>query len=640
MIVKNEEELLKRWLESVSGLCDEIIVVDTGSTDRTVEVAEHYGATIGHFEWCDDFSAARNASIELATGDWIMWLDADDLLPAEYHNAIRNLLHQGKDKSYFFALDDRGYESVSCLQMRLFPNLPGVEFKMPIHEQVTISLAALGVEMVPVDVKVVHTGYTTVEVVAEKKERYLRIMEAWLQQHPEDYMVRSHVALTYHSTGRLQEAIDAYRSIVEESSCFDDCNWIVYTTSLLFLGRSYLKSGDLDRARDYMHRAEEVDPDYVLTRFSLTELYAERGEFHRALEYGEAALASGKQVTFFPIDDDEINYSTLSLCGRSAQALHDWSAAQSYYRRASLIPVARRSEALGSFAELRKAQGDADGAAGALEEAHAIDPDNPKHVFNLGMLSLEEGDLAGSTSRFERVLELTPDYGPALLNLGFIAKTQGEPDRAEALYRRVIAADSEGIEARANLGHLLFAHERPAEAVEQFEAVRLVDQTLLDINLGLLAARARSGIWDEELAQDVVRPFGFTQDISGDEIVISIVELGTLLYQDNQPKCAELAFESAIAASSISGATQAAAAAALAARRCLAELLCAAGDLWKAITQFEALLLSNPQDGEAFRRLGDCYAGLGVEEAARLCYGKSQEILPPTPGAGGSAHSA
>ena len=161
---------------------------------------------------------------------------------------------------------------------------------------------------------------------------------------------------------------------------------------------------------------------------------------------------------------------------------------------------------------------------------------------------------------------------------------------------------------------------------------------------GLVCGITYSGTGDvatsEELAQDVVRSFGFNQDISGDELVISIVELGTLLYEENQPKCAELAFESVIAASGISGATQVVAAAALAARRCLAELLYAAGDPWKAISQFEALLLSNPQDGEAFRQLGDCYADLGVEEAARLCYGKSQEILPSTPGGGGSAHSA
>ncbi|MFA6110695.1 MAG: glycosyltransferase, partial [Candidatus Latescibacterota bacterium] len=171
MIVRNEEARLARCLESARGAVDEIVVVDTGSTDRTVEIARGFGARLGHFPWCDDFAAARNASLNLATGDWILWLDADDLLPAEAHPRIRELIGQGRDRAYFFVLDDQGYENVSCLQLRLFPNLPGVRFEMPIHEQVTPSLARLGVRLVPTDLRVVHTGYATPEVVRAKKER-------------------------------------------------------------------------------------------------------------------------------------------------------------------------------------------------------------------------------------------------------------------------------------------------------------------------------------------------------------------------------------------------------------------------------------------------------------------------------------
>ena len=184
MIVRDEESRLPVCLESVSGLVDEIVVVDTGSHDATIQVAESFGARIGHFEWCDDFALARNASLELATGDWVMWLDADDVLPKEEHQKILSLVAEGRDRAYFFALDDDGYENVSCLQMRLFPNRPGVAFEMPIHEQITPSLIRLGVELKPTDIRVVHTGYTTPDVVRAKKDRYLRIMENWLQRSP------------------------------------------------------------------------------------------------------------------------------------------------------------------------------------------------------------------------------------------------------------------------------------------------------------------------------------------------------------------------------------------------------------------------------------------------------------------------
>jgi hypothetical protein len=84
MIVKNEERFLGQCLASVKEIADELIVIDTGSIDRTVEIAREHGAQVGHFEWCNDFAAARNASIALATGDWILFLDADEeLSPAE-----------------------------------------------------------------------------------------------------------------------------------------------------------------------------------------------------------------------------------------------------------------------------------------------------------------------------------------------------------------------------------------------------------------------------------------------------------------------------------------------------------------------------------------------------------------------------
>ena len=185
MIAKDEEARLARCLDSVQGLVDEIVVVDTGSSDATVEVARRYGAKLGYFEWCDDFSAARNASLELATGDWILWLDPDDVLPGEMHAKIRAAMRrgQGKKTAYSFVLDDQGYEPVTCFQMRLFPNLEGVEVTMPIHEQLTPSLARIGVRCEATDIRVEHTGYTTPEVVREKQERYLGIMERWLETH-------------------------------------------------------------------------------------------------------------------------------------------------------------------------------------------------------------------------------------------------------------------------------------------------------------------------------------------------------------------------------------------------------------------------------------------------------------------------
>ena len=622
MIVRDEESRLPACLESVGGLVDEIVVVDTGSTDDTVQVAKSFGARIGYFEWCDNFALARNASLELATGEWILWLDADDLLSSEDHVKIRRLLCEGRDKAYFFALDDHGYENVSCLQMRLFPNLPGVGFEMPIHEQITPSLIRLNVQLVTTDIRVVHTGYTTPEVVGQKKDRYLRIMEGWLEDHPEDYIVRSHVALTYHSTGRSEEAIEAYRAIVEDSDCLADRNFVVYTTSLLFMGRTLMREGRFEEALGWVQKALEMDPDYILTKLSLAEVYSRLEKFALALTYAGQVVEGDRQLTFFPIDYNEILYSARVIRAEAFFGLGNLNEAIFEYERAAETPTGRSTEALGGLSNLLKATGDTDRALAVLGDAIQRAPDNLQHRFNMGVLHLDRREFDEASTYFNQVLEQTPDYPPALLNLGYIAKSSGRLEEAESIYRRLAEADDAEIEARANLAHLLLDQDRFDEASTVFAAVLEKQSALLDINLGYLVTLAQMGGWQgfsdawalvlSQLKEVPRHPDDLESPTAAGS---TLAGLGAWLLERNQEKCAELAFAAAV---HLDGKNQQA-------RRCLGETLIREGQFWKAIDQFETILLSSPNDAAAFQRLGDCYHQLGVEEAAQLAYSKATE---------------
>lgn len=622
MIVRNEEARLGRCLESVRGVVDEIVVVDTGSEDTTVEVAKSYGARVGFFEWCDDFSAARNASLQMATGDWIMWLDADDILPPESHGPIRQRVEGARDRGYFFVLDDQGYEQISCLQLRLFPNRSGVQFEMPVHEQVAPSLTRLGLDLVQSEIRVQHTGYTTPEVVAAKKERYLGIMERWVAAHPADYMERSHVALTYYSTNRLAEAERAYRYILEETSCYVDRNWVIYTTALLFLGRTYMKMGRLDDALSYMQKAEAVDRDYILTQLSLAEVHAKLEVHDKVIQHARAVVESERQMTFFPIDYEEVTFSANLLMAQSQQALADWDAAAQSYRRAASTSVLRRSDALGGLFNMHKARGQLALARAALEEALEIAPNNADHLFNLGVLELERKEWAAAERFFGRSLELRPDFTLALLNLGFIAKSQGRLDEAELLYKRAIECDVDGIEARANLAHLYVDQERFSEAADLFESVREVDGDLLDIELGYLLSLVNLPNQDWPRCQSaLVQLKKLLGDWTAteadfmrtDSAALRMGELGALLLGRELTKCAERALSVAIA---LNGEL-------LDVRRLLAEVHFALGKHWAAIAQLEAVLTVEPTDTASFGRLGDCYAQLGVNEAAQMCYARA-----------------
>jgi glycosyltransferase involved in cell wall biosynthesis len=92
LIVRNEQELLPRCLDSVRGVVDEIILVDTGSTDNTIKIAETYGARIYHYVWSDDFAAARNVSLAQANCEWILVLDADEVLTESFCSHIKSFL--------------------------------------------------------------------------------------------------------------------------------------------------------------------------------------------------------------------------------------------------------------------------------------------------------------------------------------------------------------------------------------------------------------------------------------------------------------------------------------------------------------------------------------------------------------------
>jgi tetratricopeptide (TPR) repeat protein len=141
MIVKDEEEMLPRCLEAAAPVVDEIVVVDTGSTDRTMEIAREFGAKLIEHPWSGDFAEARNVSLDAATGDWILWLDADEVLVAEDAERLRELTGKVWREAFFLVetnftgeLGDGNAATHSAL--RVFRNRPGRRFEGRVHEQI------------------------------------------------------------------------------------------------------------------------------------------------------------------------------------------------------------------------------------------------------------------------------------------------------------------------------------------------------------------------------------------------------------------------------------------------------------------------------------------------------------------------
>lgn len=144
MIVKNEEEVLRQCLDSVKAICDEIIIVDTGSTDKTKKIAGEYTNKVIDFEWVDDFSAARNFAFQQVTFPYILWLDADDILQEEDQKKFKKLKEELDDSvdavsmMYHIAFDEFGNPSFSYRRNRLVKRDRNFKWIGPVHEYLEV----------------------------------------------------------------------------------------------------------------------------------------------------------------------------------------------------------------------------------------------------------------------------------------------------------------------------------------------------------------------------------------------------------------------------------------------------------------------------------------------------------------------
>ena len=216
LIVRNEEKFLGQCLKSVRDLASQIVVVDTGSTDRTVEIAKEYGAEVHSFAWCDDFSAARNAALEHATGDWILMLDADEELSADGREKLKQAMNEPAVMAWRLPIVDVGREADGCSYVpRSYRNAPGLFYVGRVHEQVFSSIevrrAEWGLENRIGDATLLHHGYTA-ELTRDrnKVERNLKLLERAIEELPGEPHLLMNLGLELSRSGREAEALTRY----------------------------------------------------------------------------------------------------------------------------------------------------------------------------------------------------------------------------------------------------------------------------------------------------------------------------------------------------------------------------------------------------------------------------------------------
>jgi tetratricopeptide (TPR) repeat protein len=218
MIVKDEEAMLGRCLASVRPFVDEIVVVDTGSTDATVAIAREHGARVLDYAWTNDFAAARNVSLDAATGDWILYLDADEVLQEGEGPRLRALAGRTWREALYLVETNHTEEleigaSTRHLALRLFRNRPGRRFTGRLHEQVE-ELADLPAQRREVtDVLIEHYGYLGDVRESKGKERRNReLVEQQLADGDDGAFVRFNLGSEHMASGEFAEAVEQFRA--------------------------------------------------------------------------------------------------------------------------------------------------------------------------------------------------------------------------------------------------------------------------------------------------------------------------------------------------------------------------------------------------------------------------------------------
>ncbi|MFO1076845.1 MAG: glycosyltransferase [Planctomycetota bacterium] len=421
MIARDEERFLADCLARAKDAVDEIIVVDTGSKDRTVAIAESFGAKVLHEPWQDDFSAPRNTALRAATGDWILVLDADEFLTPGAAERIRELVQDPLAAGYhlhFVNLYTDG-RTLGVMMVRLFRNLPGLAYENVIHEQVTPSLTRaaqpLGLLLLSAEIVVEHHGYSDAVMDARgKNERNERLFRKQMARRPDD-------VYTHYKYGDFLRRVPGRTA--DARALLDRC------LELILAG-----GPDLPRELPY---AGEVA--------ALCALEAARaGETARARSILDHALRR-----FMPTPNLYYLSASLALSdGRAEDAIAYYRRCLGYRDQVLVVPIQEGITSYVSLAGIAQCwmlRGDFERAERLLQQAVAIEPSYEVAQLALSRLCLQRGDAQEALRVLTTFLTAHPDSPGACQQTALILHRLGQTSQAKRMGKHAVGL----LEARA-----------------------------------------------------------------------------------------------------------------------------------------------------------------------------------------------
>ena len=295
MIARNEESHLSRCLAGIRKMVEEIIVVDTGSDDRTIDIARAFGARVFEMQWQNDFAGARNYSLAQASGDWILVLDADEVIAPKDAEQIRSVIKQTSSGRVAYAITTRNYTHHANLvgwvanddeyetesagngwypsrKVRLFKNDPAIRFSYPIHELVEPSLKASGFRIMGFPVPVHHYGKLDEEKNDQKAREYYRLGKKKLAELGDNAVALREMSVQASALEKYEEAVDLWQRYLRLEPDAAEAH--------INIGTACWQIADYGSAARHARRAISLAPDLKEAHFNLAlaRLYLGDGE--------------------------------------------------------------------------------------------------------------------------------------------------------------------------------------------------------------------------------------------------------------------------------------------------------------------------------------------------------------------------
>ena len=494
MIVRNESLHLPKALASVQGIAAEIVVVDTGSTDNTVAIATAMGAKVLHFDWTDDFAAARNSALEAATQSWILSLDADQILASDSASALATALQRSDCMAQVVTIDLFGPSTLNPNQtmgksevelafksLRLFRNHPQIRFSGRVHEDVSKSLLHLSQSYWPDSgVVLADRGYVQAQERDRKRKRNLLLLRRVYQEQPNEIFPAYKLATTLLHE-HPQEGQQILEKVVKLIDNLPSTEWsgLAYLPKLVAaVVDMWRGQGRLEESAQWCAKLHAVVGDPLCFATGMAMANAGRADeadtlLRRYLELPHPR----KHQLMEPATNEQAVSACLALAGLARKNKRT-ELAREWLQKTKAFATETDQAALDcENIEIELSVGDLLAATQAIEPLHQKVSQHPRYFTNLMYLSAKiaqaSGDNATALALSQAALGLSDDRAACLLASLEIEAGSVDNHRLEHHYQAIGGQSYETLAVKLIIGSALelpFPHDVPLATLAILES--------------------------------------------------------------------------------------------------------------------------------------------------------------------------